>query len=704
MFKNSKFYTAFLIIFSLLFIYSVYDYYQYKVSVDKEAFALGNSKRDETKDILNNAIDTIQIVTYDLAKKLSEKEYSKEQIEKIIKKTANENDFCLGITVAFEPKYVNDTIKQLYAPYYSKKSDDIKYIENSYDYTDNSLKTSQWYTKVIENKVAVWSNPYIGQVAQELVIDYGLPFYEIDKAGNKRIAGMVSFTLSASYMASFLHDATIGKTGFAFITNKDQYLVSHPRTELLMKPGIAKELLKKGSEFNALIEKSEGNFTAFSVIAKEEAEYFFVELHNNWVLTVVIPTLDLQQSSNDLIKSELIRISIFLSLTLITLLILLLKVWKGNTKNLWKFSFSLGSILFLNIIFIWYINIDKDLFNDYDKQTKILSDITIDNYLKDRNKKLKQIDPLLEIVEIPTGVFLYDIDFKNAYDVAIIGKIWQKIPDNFDLRNEFTFTFPQTSATGISLRIRPMGKEHIDNYWLYSYDFNATIQFDFDYLKYPLNYKKLDLQITYPHVQDNVVLTPDIQSYEFIEPSFMPGVSNDIYMPNSRVLSSYFSFHEHNFYSNLGNKNNTGLKETAVLTFNVFIKNVIISSIISNIIPIFIISIMIFLLPFTVDKREGEVKEGSALNIIQAAGGFFFVLLLSHIQLRNSIETPGLIYLETFYFVMYFMLAIMSTAVMLFLKTNDYPILEYKHNLIFKISYWPFLLFAIYLITLFIFY
>ena len=154
----------------------------------------------------------------------------------------------------------------------------------------------------------------------------------------------------------------------------------------------------------------------------------------------------------------------------------------------------------------------------------------------------------------------------------------------------------------------------------------------------------------------------------------------------------------------MGNKNNTGLKETAVLTYNVLIKNIIISSLISNVVPIFIIAIMIFLLPFTVDKRDGEVKEGGALSIIQAAGGFFFVLLLSHIQLRNIIQTPGLIYLETLYFIMYFMLAIMSTSVMLFLKTNDYPILEYKHNLIFKLSYWPILLFIIYLITLFIFY
>ena len=113
---------------------------------------------------------------------------------------------------------------------------------------------------------------------------------------------------------------------------------------------------------------------------------------------------------------------------------------------------------------------------------------------------------------------------------------------------------------------------------------------------------------------------------------------------------------------------------------------------------------MVFLLPFTIDKKDGEIKEGGSLNIIQASAGFFFILLLAHIQLRNSIETPGITYIELYYFVMYFMLTLMSAAVLLFLKTNKYPILEYKHNLIFKISYWPILLLSIYLITFFIFY
>ena len=703
MFKKYPFYIVFFILFSLLLAYSVYDYNQYKKNRNIQAIEKGENIRDEVKDVLNTVLDSIQIATNNLAEKLSKKKYSKKEIERIIKQTANKNDFCVGANASFEPVYINDSTKQLYSPYYSKKQDKIEYVEDSYDYTDNSNASANWYTKVIQQQKDIWSNPFVGGVAKELIIDYVVPFYQTDRSGKKKIAGTVSLTVSATYITSFLHDITLGKTGYAIINNENKYFISHPNTEYLTKPEVAKDVFKKQSKFQDLFENDKGYLTAFSNVSQESAEFYYTRLINDWILTIVIPQHDLLKSSNETVK-KLIHISIFLTLTLITLLIILLKVWKGETKNLWLFSFFLGLLMFLNIVFIWYLNVSEEFYANDAKDTKVLSTTTVDNYLEDRNERLSLLDSSLKSIEIPTGVFLYDIDFVNAYDVAIIGKIWQKIPDDFEVKNGTTFLFPQASATGLSVRVRPMSKEHIGNYWIYNYDFNATIQFDFDYLKFPLNSKKLDLQITYPHINDNVVLVPDIQSYEFINPVFKPGISYDIYMPNSKVIESYFSFHEHNFYTNLGNKKIKGLKDTAVLTFNVLIKNVIISSIISNIIPIFIIAIMIFLLPFTVEKKDGEVKEGGSLSIIQAAGGFFFVLLLAHIQLRKNIETPGLIYLEIFYFVMYFILAAMSASVMLYLKTNKYPILEYKQNLIFKISYWPILLFIIYLITLFIFY
>ena len=703
MFKNPKIYQFLFAIFLSLTIYSVFNYFQYNNKRTENAIKLGESKRDEIKEEIVTAFDSIEKITTQLAEKLSVKNLSKYQIENLIKKTAKKHDFCLGITAAYEPVY-KDNVKILYAPFYIQAIDEIKYIEESYDYTIDSTETNKWYTQIIKDQKGSWSKPFIAQVAQEMVVEYGVPIYTKDNKGNKVINGIVSLTISSAHITEYLHKISLGKTGFAFISTKDNVLIAHPSTELLLNPKDRKKALEKYPERKKMLTEKEGHFTSSSLYIQEEAEFFFTEINKNLVLSVIVPMHDLIGSTS-LLKKKLIYISIFLTLTIIFFLIFSFKIWEGNTKLLWYFSTSISLLFLFNIFFFWYLNQNIDYINNSLGDKEIKSRIAIDNYLKKRDTSLKLIDLEAKSVEVPTGVFLYDIDFKNAYDVAIIGKIWMKIPDSIDVKVNPVFVFPQASATGISVRVRPLiEKKHIKNYWFYRYDFNATIQFDFDYLHYPLNLKKLDFQIKYPLIDNNIVLTPDLQSYDFINPSSKPGISNDIYIPDHTILSSYFTFNEHNFNSNLGNDDFTGLKETPILTFNILMKNIVINPIISNIVPVLIIAIMLFLLPFTIEKANGEIKEGGALNIVQAAGGFFFVLIIAHIQLRNSIETPGLTYLESLYFIMYLMLAIMATSVLLYIKTNKFPLLEYKHNLIFKLSFWPILLISFYLITLFIFY
>ena len=103
-------------------------------------------------------------------------------------------------------------------------------------------------------------------------------------------------------------------------------------------------------------------------------------------------------------------------------------------------------------------------------------------------------------------------------------------------------------------------------------------------------------------------------------------------------------------------------------------------------------------------KVNGKLNEGNALTVIQASGGFFFVLLLSHIQLRRSLLTPDLSYLESFYFVMYGIIALVAAGILFYVKTDEYRWLEYKNNILMKILFFPVLLFLIYLITFFTFY
>ncbi|RLD82129.1 MAG: hypothetical protein DRJ07_08515, partial [Bacteroidetes bacterium] len=600
------------------------------------------------------------------------------------------------------PVIVNDSLKVLFAPYYNKKTKVLSYINESYDYSDKSAKNAKWYTEVKNKQTGIWSDPKPDQIEGELIVDFGVPFYS-SNPNDKKFAGVISVTLESSFISNYLHTISLSKSGFAYIVNQNKLLIATPNTDFLTDPAIIKKGLEARPIFKKLFNEKEGVISAYSIYLEEEANTFFKELVNGWILALVVSKKDLIENSSNY-TSKLMIISGLITISLIFLFILLFNIWEGHTSDLWKFSLSISLLFLLNIVLLWYINHNSNYVLKQTNQSKIVSRIAIDNYLKKRDSDLEKISTKLKSIEVPTGIFLYDIDFLDAYNVAVIGKIWQKIPDTLKNVQDINFVFPQAAAEGISVRVRPNLKKHVDDYWLYRYDFNATLQFDINYLNYPLNLKTLDLQISYPSFEDQVVLTPDIKSYKYINPSSKPGISTDIYMPDSEVLSSYYSFGEHNFNTSLGDEYYEGLNETPVLTFNILIKNVIINAIISNIIPIFIIAIMVFLLPFTIDKKDGEIKEGGSLSIIQASAGFFFILLLAHIQLRNSIETPGITYIELYYFVMYFMLTLMSAAVLLFLKTNKYPILEYKHNLIFKISYWPILLLSIYLITFFIFY
>ena len=702
MLKNKNFYLTLFIVFLGLFLFTSLNYWQFNKKQKSIAFIRGKIKKDEIKAIINSTLDTIIFETNSFAQLISEKNFSKTELESLIQRKTKEFDFCTGLTVAFEPKNRNGK-KELYAPFYSSLTNAIQYIENFYDYTQDSLETARWYTEAIQSNEGNWSRPYNGMVVDELVVDYGVPFYKRDSAGNNQKAGVVSFTISSAFLNNYLKKISLGRSGFAFIVNDSLELICHPSTALLTDEEKRKAYFSSNPEFLTMLENEEGSLISYSVIAKEDSSFFYSRVQNNWILVVVLPNQELTNYSREG-NDKLILTSIFLSLSIIIFLLIFYKIWLGNTQSLWRFSNFTALILFGNIVFVWIIFISHDENTSFHEDSKVLGETGIINYLNKKNNDLSQLNTNQSFKEIPTGIFLYDIDFKNAYDVSIQGKIWQKVPEGLENISETHFVFPQASATGISVRIRPTLKKQMEDYWLYRYDFNATLQFDFDYLKYPLNSKKLDLQLMYPNMDELVILTPDLEAYDFTDPFLKPGISDDIYMPDSKIFSSFFTFNEHNFRSNLGNSEFNGLRETSVLTFNVLVKNVIISSIITYVIPIFIVAMLIFLLPFTVNQKEGNLKEGSALNIIQAAGGFFFVLLLSHIQLRSNIETPGLTYLETFYFVMYFMLVIMSSAVLLYLKTDKYPILEYKENLIFKLSYWPILLFSIYLISLFLFY
>ncbi|MGB5244030.1 MAG: hypothetical protein WBN50_10475, partial [Lutimonas sp.] len=104
MFKKKSFYVYLLVIFSCLLLFSAFDYWQFNRNQENNAVLYGKTKKDEVRIHLDSTILSIEKHTQAIADLISQRKYSKIEIEEIIKAEAVKNEFCIGITAAFEPE------------------------------------------------------------------------------------------------------------------------------------------------------------------------------------------------------------------------------------------------------------------------------------------------------------------------------------------------------------------------------------------------------------------------------------------------------------------------------------------------------------------------------------------------------------------------------------------------------------------------
>jgi hypothetical protein len=674
------------------------NFIKYKNNHNNKVTESGLTKLRSVESDFQNVIDEIERTTADFAIDLSKNSYTQSELENKIRDFSLKNPIALSLTVGYEP-YKYNSKEKLYCSYYNNEKNKLEYIK--YNYTDTSLETALWYTNPIKNGKGCWTNPYFAKGVQQLVVDYGVPFYI--KGDSSKFGGVVSFTISLTNISKVVNKIGLNFSGYATIITRDGDILAHPKTEFLANRELAEKFIKSEPNFYKLKTETEGYFSFFSQYTFEKSLMFFKLLDNSqWVLGLVLTESDLDPHKNVEIR-KIINIILILTLLIVFILVIALKIHSGDIKKLWYFSILFSVLILANIIIIWKLNLNMvEVREDLNKQ-KIVTQTDLNSFLLKRNKKLKKIGQPKSI-EIPTGIYLYDMYFINAYDISFNGEIWQRIPDTLKLKSDIAFAFPQKLSHGISVRVKLISKEKVKNDWVYLYNFTAILNMDFYYSKYPLDFRMLNIQLMYPNVYENVILVPDLNSYTRMDPKLKPGINNNIYMPGDRITSSYFSFANIDFNSNLGNLSYNGPSNVPILEFNVLVKRVLATAIVSDILPIVVISIMMFLLLFTLHKVNGELIEGSALSVIQAAGGFLFILLMAHIQLRKTLETPELSYIEMFYIIMYLFVSFISTAILLYVKTSKFSILEYKNNIIVKIGFWPVLFIAIYITTILMLY
>lgn len=130
------------------------------------------------------------------------------------------------------------------------------------------------------------------------------------------------------------------------------------------------------------------------------------------------------------------------------------------------------------------------------------------------------------------------------------------------------------------------------------------------------------------------------------------------------------------------------------------------SPFISDMIPPVVVAFLLFAVLMISTKHEERIASYgfSSSAVLAYCAALFFVLILSHAALREDLATHGIIYLEYFYFIMYFAILAVSVNSILLASGTTLTFITYKDNLIAKLLYWPVILGVVFGIALAVFY
>lgn len=198
---------------------------------------------------------------------------------------------------------------------------------------------------------------------------------------------------------------------------------------------------------------------------------------------------------------------------------------------------------------------------------------------------------------------------------------------------------------------------------------------------------------------------PEFSAYSSVRPSDTPGVEEDIVLDGWQLVSSHFSYKKNNYNTALDTVG-SGNNAIPELYFNVGLARLFVDPFIADMLPIVVVCLLVFavLLITTVKAGDIELKGFSSANVLSYCAALYFVLIVSHVHLRETLNAFGIIYLEIFYFCMYFIILIVSANSLAITSEKTPAFIRNNDNYIARLCYFPFITLTLLIATIWMFY
>jgi hypothetical protein len=299
---------------------------------------------------------------------------------------------------------------------------------------------------------------------------------------------------------------------------------------------------------------------------------------------------------------------------------------------------------------------------------------------------------------IPTGLYLEAVQFHGPYNVKVAGYIWQRYANDLPRDLDKGVVMPEADYS----RIEEVSRERQGNEEVIGWSFKATLREQFDYREYPLDRQQIWIQLWPKDFERNVYLAADLGAYSSLSPATLPGADKNLVLEGWDLQQSFFSYRAARYSADFGIQGYIPNQRQPELYYSVLIKRHLVSALISRVIVPLVILIQLFVIVMVIGRDRERldlfgVKPG---GIIFTCAAYFFAVLVAHNAVRGDLQAHGLVYLESLYFLTYFVILAVAINSVLLVSHPNHKLFRDYDNLWAEVLYWPTIVLTLVVITL----
>ncbi len=302
---------------------------------------------------------------------------------------------------------------------------------------------------------------------------------------------------------------------------------------------------------------------------------------------------------------------------------------------------------------------------------------------------------------VPTGVYIQSLEFLSANNVQVTGYVWQTYDASIPAEVTRGFVLPEAVEEAYesveAYRQANEGGETIGWY------FDAILRQQFDYRNYPFDHQDVWVRLWHADLGGEVILVPDFSDYTDIDPLALPGLMEGFVYEGWHPEYTAFSIDFATFNTSFGLDRPVIPDSVPELFYNVGIRRNVVAPLLDHILALSVVAILLYATArlTTMDEEHQRRRGISVFDVLGYCAALMFIVILAHTGIRGSVSPDQIAYLEMFPFLLYTAILLVAMNAILLASAAPPRVLAYQDNIVARLLYWPLLLGALLVITLF---